>query len=479
MSERKFDDLFKQSFGNYSPDVPERIWENIAAARKKKRPVGFWLNKKAAVLMFTAALVILGGSAYLIFTQKENNPRIANESNGGRETDSKAIAAVAQPGSNNETATGNTNGQSQKSDNNLSAPDQTYNTTAGIEDRSSSKTTGNKSTAQSSSPQMTTGKPAAVTNGKTQARRTYKRAGKGNYRSVIDQGEVTSGEETNDTPDEYTQQGTSLPYVDGIRSIQLTAVENMLTKQTIRSFTPAVKSSEDCPGAPGKKYYIDAYISPDYAIKKYSDTGSSTLVAKRKESLRFHSAFSAGMRYTRVFSNGVSIRTGVNFSQINEKFSYAQDNVVQIIYVINTQGDTTDSYYVRGTRYKNSYNNYRTIDVPLVVGYELGNGNFKANINAGAVVNIYSWQKGETLDNNGNPVSITTGKGDNPYQYKTNVGMGFTAGASLYYKLNNRLYALAEPYFRYNFSPMNKEVLSIQEKFTTVGLRLGIRVDLK
>jgi len=119
------------------------------------------------------------------------------------------------------------------------------------------------------------------------------------------------------------------------------------------------------------------------------------------------------------------------------------------------------------------------VDVPLLVGYEMGNDRLRANINAGAVVNIYSWQQGETIDNNGNPVTITTGKPNNPYQYKTNVGIGFTAGASLYYKLNNRLYAMAEPYFRYNFSPMNKEVLSIQERFTTIGLRLGIRVDMK
>jgi len=93
------------------------------------------------------------------------------------------------------------------------------------------------------------------------------------------------------------------------------------------------------------------------------------------------------------------------------------------------------------------------------------------------VINLYSWQKGELLDTAFQPVSITTGKGVPAFQYKTNIGVGFTAAASVYYKLNDRLHLLAEPYFRYNFSPMNKEALSLQERFTTMGLRLGIRID--
>ena len=58
------------------------------------------------------------------------------------------------------------------------------------------------------------------------------------------------------------------------------------------------------------------------------------------------------------------------------------------------------------------------------------------------------------------------------------VAVVLTGLGDVYYKLNDRLHLLAEPYCRYNFSPMNKEMLSLQEKFTTIGLRLGIRLDL-
>ena len=436
------------------------------------------------VVWWLAGIVLLGGGAYFAFNKKDNTQNIALENNGSRQEMGNTSPAAVLPGNNAQTPAKNSNGiNTSGSDNNTGLSESMHGTKA--ENIKSSTThptvdnTGHTDWAGSSPADKTAtqSRQSGIARYNRQKPR-YSKAN-GNYNITVDTNEP--GEAGMDEAANSSETGTAvaLPYMDGDKRLMLLSAESNLPKQTIKPFVPAVKISEECPGAPGKKYYFDAYISPDYAIKKYADTGTSSLVARRKESLRFHSAFSAGLRYTRVFNNGMSVRTGINFSQINEKFSYAQENVVQLVYVINMQGDTTDSYYVRGTRYKNSYNHYRTIDVPLLVGYEMGNDKLRANINAGAMVNIYSWQKGETLDNNGNPVIITTGKADNPYQYKTNVGIGFTAGASLYYKLNNKLYALAEPYFRYNFSPMNKEVLSIQERFTTIGLRLGIRLDIK
>jgi hypothetical protein len=238
----------------------------------------------------------------------------------------------------------------------------------------------------------------------------------------------------------------------------------------------------DCPvaekDAASNKTYFELYASPDMAYKKYSDTANSLFLQKRKQSTRFVSAFSAGFRLTKVFQNGISFRTGINFSQVNEKFSFIQGNWVQVTYNIDPiSGDTTGTTSITGTRYKTTINRYRTIDVPLLLGYEIGNGRFHFNINAGPVINIYSWQKGDVLDTTIKPVNITTNKGASAYQYKTNTGIGFMGAVSVYYKLNSRLHLLAEPYLRYNFTPMSRDVFSLQEKFTTIGVRLGVRLD--
>jgi hypothetical protein len=57
------------------------------------------------------------------------------------------------------------------------------------------------------------------------------------------------------------------------------------------------------------------------------------------------------------------------------------------------------------------------------------------------------------------------------------MGIGFIGAVSVYYKLTNRLHLLAEPYFRYNFSPASKADLTLKQKFTTAGLRIGLRLD--
>ena len=265
------------------------------------------------------------------------------------------------------------------------------------------------------------------------------------------------------------------------------SVQKYLVKQKIRktetlSFNP-ITYFPDCPSfekdASGNKKYFEFYLGADYAIRSLHDTGNSAYLQKRKESTKFQSAFSAGVRYTKVFNNSMSVRGGVNYSQINEKFTFVQGNLIQVTYIINANGDTIGSYTTTGTRYKTTINRYRSIDIPIVVGYEVGNGKWHANINAGAVVNIYSWQKGDVLDTAGRPVSITTGKNSSPYQFKTNAGIGFIGAVSVYYKLTDKLHLMAEPYFRYNFSPMNKETITLKQKYQTAGLRLGIRLDLK
>jgi hypothetical protein len=489
---KKMDEFLQQSFSDYSPDVSPHIWDNIAAERKKKRPVAFWLNK-GNLLLLAALLIAIGGTTVWMM-QKTGSKNISLEanSNGSKQVAEKSAPA---PVAKNDGVV-NTENSNSNSALNINGDGNTQTAIAGDNNPGISKTK-----AQS----------AAGSNGKNQLHKTvagsliiddknsadnvndlFRNKDKNKFIkkssttstqriSLADDMAFDKAAAASDNQNEPLKNESTIPALQGSKEqISINSLLALGKQQTI------IKKIDlkipDCPAAEkdaaGNKSYVEVYLGPDYAFKSYSDTGNSELIRKRKESLHFQSAYSAGIRYTRVFGNGMSIRAGINFSQINEKFSFIKDNVVQQVYVINPQGDTTSSYYVRGTRYSNAYNHYRSIDVPVVVGYELGNGRLHANINAGVMINVYSWQKGQTLDDNYLPVSITTGKeGNTAYQYKTNVGIGFTGAVSLYYKLNDRLHLLAEPYCRFNLSPMNKEAVSLQEKFTSIGLRLGLRMD--
>jgi hypothetical protein len=462
---QRFDEHIKDQFQDYTPQVHPRIWENIIAEREKRRPVGFWVNffNRRNTLLLAALLLASVSGAYLLLknTAGKQQTNIAATPNNILNTTTGT--PVDENNSNTQEGTNTIdkeNATTLPMNDNTVAADNDINNSIVLSAAKKSK--------------IKTYSAFAQTDDNTAASNKKKR---NNAVGVADDDYAIT-----DAALTYT---TSLSPEYSLNKLFFVAQKSsskkgelLLSKRFLPNVTlPGCPSIEE--NAAGNKTYVEIYGGPDLAFRSLSDTGNSTYLQKRKESTKFSSAYSAGIRYTRVFGNGMSIRTGINYSQINEKFTYVQGNLVQITYIIDANGDTTGSYITTGTRYKTTHNKFRTIDVPLLIGYELGNGKFHANINAGVIINAYSWQKGEVLDASLKPVSITTGKANSPYQYKTNIGLGFMTGISAYYKLNEKIHILAEPYFRYSLSPMSKENLTFKQKYNTAGLRLGIRFDLQ
>ena len=466
---RQFDEHIREQFSNFSPDVHPRIWENIMAERNKRKPAGFWLtlfNGRNKLLLAGLIIALSTGGALIYFNINAGNKN----------------PATAVETKNNKPASGNIETGIQ---NDNKPSDQTINLSVTNTEGEipANNPPANLNPALTSASKVNVGIYSPSTqldddgNSTTDISKRNKKTYTGLGSVLIN---TTSPGLTEDEEDEFEGQGTMLGRLNF--SVQKYLVKQKIRKTETLSFNP-ITYFPDCPSfekdASGNKKYFEFYLGADYAIRSLHDTGNSAYLQKRKESTKFQSAFSAGVRYTKVFNNSMSVRGGVNYSQINEKFTFVQGNLIQVTYIINANGDTIGSYTTTGTRYKTTINRYRSIDIPIVVGYEVGNGKWHANINAGAVVNIYSWQKGDVLDTAGRPVSITTGKNSSPYQFKTNAGIGFIGAVSVYYKLTDKLHLMAEPYFRYNFSPMNKETITLKQKYQTAGLRLGIRLDLK
>jgi hypothetical protein len=464
-SNRHFDEHIKEQLGNYTPDVHPRIWEKIIAEKDKKRPVGFWvsmLNNRGKLLLLGLIIALSSGGTWLYYNKlnaaKERLSNVADTKRINDAVDTKNNIPVSEISSDN------TINPVELNNNTSAAEDVNANTNLLLSSKANTRST--------------IFSPSAETDPATDFKNITRKGNKKQYPGL---GNVLVNTTTPDAEeDEYASQGGTLLGRLTFNAEKITEKRKSKKQETLH-FNPVI-FLPDCPAlekdAAGNKKYFEFYAGPDYAFRSLQDTGNSAYLQKRKESTKFKSGFSAGVRYTKVFNNSISVRAGVNYSQINEKFTFNQGNIVQVTYIINPNGDTIGSYTTTGARYKTTTNRYRSIDIPLVVGYEVGNGKLHANINAGAVVNIYSWQKGDVLDAGGNPVNITTGKSSSPYQFKTNAGVGFIGAVSVYYKLNNRLHIMAEPYFRYNLSQMNKESITLKQRYQTAGLRLGIRLDL-
>ncbi len=470
-----FDEFVKGQFSDYSANVPTHIWENIAAKRKSK-PKGFWMIFKGTnLLILSLVLLIGGGASYLLLSTGKDTSSIKNIS-------AEKNIPVSQ------TASSQTVNKSEKNN-----PD--------------------KATTLSDQPTYVINQSTEANDSSTKKERDVNdivsdKAANSNtskqnnfFTHSHHNTEIKNADVIENTNTEINKRESSVTQSnDEVRATKLFSpfkLKNARDLSGIKILNSQNIKLPDCPtiekNAAGNKQYWEVYAGPDHAFenyKSYGDTASNNYLQKRKASTKFASAFSAGVRYTKVFNNGTSVRAGINYTQVNEKFLYFNPNEIKNVTVITTRvvirapGDTifisdTLQYQQTGTRIKTTYNRYRNIDIPLVIGYEVGNGKFHANINAGVIINVYSWYKGDVLDTLYQPVSITTGKGNSQYQFKNNIGVGFLGSVSLYYKMTDKLHLVLEPYFRYNLSPMSKENLNLQQKYHIAGLRAGLRIDLK
>lgn len=473
-----FDNNIKEQFRNYAPEVHPGIWDNIVNKREKRKPVGFWysfLNGRK-VLLLTVLLLATGSGAYMLLTKDNKKDTVTADVNAVKNIAPSAVTTSADNDKAN-TTTGNT----------LATTSSDPATIAKISANTTLNNTPEGSTTINDSKGSSTGSHSYSTTGKNKINIRNGSAGTDDYNSNVNNHnkKTKTGTPTATFSKDEMSAEDEAANDFYLRKILFADFQKITTGKKTATLGARAVPNVTLPGCPtfekdaaGNKTYFEIYAGPDIALRNLSDTGNSAYLQKRKESTKFSSAFSAGLRYTRVFNNGMSIRTGINYSQINEKFTFSQGSIVQVTYIINANGDTTGSFITTGTKYKTTINKFRTIDVPILIGYEMGNGRLHANINAGLMVNVYSWQKGDVLDTSYKPVSITTGKSNSPYQFKTNIGIGFMVGTSFYYKLNDKWHLLAEPYFRYNLSPMSNEKLTLTQKYNTVGVRLGVRMDL-
>ncbi len=453
MKNKLFDDFVQKQFDGYKPEVGAHIWENIARQKEKQKPVGFWFSNVGKVA--ATFLVILSSIAIGYYFMYNKN------------TSTKEISINKQK---NSLPTINS-----KQENSATTINKDKENLTTIEQ------------AQPKEEVVTTSTNAINKNSIVSQNR------KNNTLSVepnpIEENDVTKIIGKNKNLKENTKINISKNEEDeNINNVLIATITNADFINENHLFIPTVKTKKlpiiafvPCPeaekNAAGNKKYIEIYGGPDYIFKSYADTGN-TYIAQRKASTGIHYAFSAGVRYTKVFGSGVSFRIGVNYSQINERFIAFNGYVLERVVQVNSIGDTIANYTTASVQYKKSTNVYRTIDIPIQAGFEFGNGRLHTNLSAGAIVNISSKQTGSAVDPSGNVIDLSSAKTNSKYQYKSNVGVSFLGSASVYYKLNEKLHLMAEPYIRYSLSPMTKDEITFSQKFHTVGIRLGLRKDL-
>ena len=452
MKNKLFDDFVQKQFDGYKPEVAAHIWENIARKKEKQKPIGFWFSTIGKVAATFLVLLSCIGVGYY-FMQSKNTP-------------AKEISINKKE--------------------NISP---TINST---QENSSTTVDKNKETLLPIAKPIQLKQPLSKIINSTNKNNIVLESRKNNTPSAAQK--IINDNITSTVKKDRFANGNTV--INIFKSEKEISIKNALVATITnadfinqnRLFSPTVTKKKlpaiafiPCPEAEkyaaGNKKYIEVYGGPDYIFKNYTDTGAS-YIALRKSSTGIYYAFSAGLRYTKVFGSGISFRTGLNYSQINERFIAFNGYVLERIVQVNSIGDTISNYTNATIQYKKSTNIYKTIDIPVQAGFEFGNGRLHTNLSAGALINITSKQTGNAVEPNGTVIDLSAAKSDSKYLYKSNIGVSFLGSASVYYNVNEKWHVMFEPYIRYSLSPMTKSEITFSQKFHTAGVRLGVRKDL-
>lgn len=224
-------------------------------------------------------------------------------------------------------------------------------------------------------------------------------------------------------------------------------------------------------------YYVDAFLSPEYAIRKLSakTAEDENYRQRRDETEATLYGLSGGVRLSIVTRRGLALRTGIVYNRILERFNLEKEGDTRIVQFVPSGTMDTITTIETGTTVIRTYNRYHSIDIPLLLGYEIDAGNFNFNINAGAYFNIYARQKGKILSQLDAPEFITSNNPQRINAFEKDLGISLYGSIGLNYQIRPGLQLLIEPNLRYQLKPISLEAYPLEQQYVNVGLLLGVR----
>ena len=466
MSTHPWDRAFKDRMYNGSTPAPAGTWEAVQASlpvTEKKSRRGAWL-----LLLMLGAAVALG---WVLIPQESANSAITPAS--GPETTVSGGTAISNSGAGA-----------------ISSPELRDDRAGAVSDSgadSSTDTDTNTDTGTDANAQ-------SESNGRTRLRKAS--AGEASTGVVDNTHPLGSGTSTTEAhPSEPAQ---SMPKWSGTS----TEEETIKTRGQIGIATigllPAGIDNElannvkvtDCYSfgkAKRGSWLIEAYTGPTFSIKSLASKPQENVddyIIGRDSTESAQISWHAGLRVGYEHHSGITAKAGVHYTLVNELFKLE----------FRTQGtlyDTTfdnmgniiaiDTILVDGVRTHQNQNRYHAVDIPLLIGYRIDNGDWDFGIEAGPVFNVLFKSKGYMLDAAGEPFSFSDPDADNNYYeevFKDRVGVSIYAGLYASKRIGENLWAFVEPHMQYRLKSITLDSYPIEQKQTNIGLSFGIRLKL-
>lgn len=225
-------------------------------------------------------------------------------------------------------------------------------------------------------------------------------------------------------------------------------------------------------------WHLELLVSPDIAMRSLDSKSelSDNHLIQRDSTENFSNAYTTAARMTYVAESGVMLRTGLQFSQITERLDFTNEQEASVI-VISGNDTIVQSSLVPRNRI--TWNRYKHIDIPLILGYEMGDGPWRFNVNGGVYVNVESWQRGQFMSPDSlDLVNFTTAEPGSYEAFRRNVGLSLYGSVGASYQFADKMQLLIEPHYRHFLKSHTIEEYALDQRYKSLGIFVGVRFTL-
>lgn len=482
--DNKFDEILRKKLNNYDSSYPDSMWESIAnkLPEKKRKPYYLWF-----IVIFLA--LAFYGVTYYSFNQLQKQ----NSSESTKEAANVQVPLGGHSGNHVENTSGAGNGSSI--------------TSAQIENITDAGSTSNNANLHGrynnafSNAVSTKAHSAAKNNiNKTSSQQLIASSKNSNANSITSEAQH-SGVNTNETllAQDVVADGSNradLSFLtlpgNGADPVHSNVAQQALkTKLGLISKKHATLA---CPTFVRKQNLttFEVYFSNDFAERTLSvKRGDGIGYLNQREKTEFsHLSNSFGFRVGMGWESGIAFKTGLNYSNINEKFVYTDPNSIQkktitiVKYIYDNMLNVVDSTITQeiveipGTNTIITKNRYSFVDIPVLFQYSLkGKKRLSYDVTVGPYINLLFAQNGKILNQDGKSV-IVLGSEIGNQQFKNNIGLSFYGSFAINYQLTKEMKISFEPNIRYMTNSITSYSNNLDQRYITAGVAAGIKLKI-
>jgi hypothetical protein len=235
--------------------------------------------------------------------------------------------------------------------------------------------------------------------------------------------------------------------------------------------------------------FAEAYYQPMMAFSlispNSSEIGDAYLDLKRDTESRLYS-WSAGINLGWISDYNVGVKAGLNFEEVNERFTYEDPDairnqtVITIDTIFNNDGTfnvltDTSMVQVSGSEIQRIYNYHRTLNVPIHALYQFNFDNLAIELSGGPIFNISYTNRGKVVDPSNEDQWFTNDLSGAYRVFKDRLSVSFSVSIGLMYAVNENIQVFARPALKYHPGSMTTVTSPFNQRYLNTGLSLGAR----